>query len=57
MASVVSEAPIGVKLPILSNKPLPGQATELLASNSVVSHPNREGESFSKVDLRTTVEP
>ena len=57
VASVVSEAPIGVKLPILSNKPLPGQATELLASNSVVSHPNREGESFSKVDLRTTVEP
>nr|POE44929.1 hypothetical protein CFP56_79735 [Quercus suber] len=56
-ALVVSEAPMGAISPILSNKPLPGQATELLASNPVVSHPDREGESFSEVDQRTTVEP
>ena len=55
-ASVVSEAPMGAISLILSNKPLPGQVTELVASNPVVSHPNREGKSFSEVDSRTTVE-
>ena len=55
-ASVVSEAPMGAISPILSNKPLPGQVTELFASNPVVSHPDGEGESFSEVNLRTTVE-
>ena len=47
---------MGAISPILSNKPLPGQVTELFASNPVVSHPDGEGESFSEVNLRTTVE-
>ena len=36
---------------------IPDQATKLLASNSMVSHPNREGKTFSEVNPRTTVEP
>ncbi|KAF3965206.1 hypothetical protein CMV_010587 [Castanea mollissima] len=42
---------------VVPKAPIPDQAMELLASNPVVSHPDREGESFSKVDPRTTVEP
>lgn len=55
-ALMMFEALMGAISPILSNNPFPGQATELLASNPVVSHPNREGKSFSEVDSRTTVE-
>ena len=56
-ASVVSMAPMGVKLPILSTNPLPGQVTELLASISVVSHPDREVERHFGDDSRITMEP
>ena len=56
MASVVSLAPMGVKLPILSTNPLPGQVTELLASISVVSHPDREVERHFGDDSRITME-
>ena len=49
MVSVMPEAPMGVKSLMSS----PDQATELLTSNPVASHPDREGDI---VTPRTTVE-
>ena len=56
-ASVVFEAPMGAKSPILCNNSLSGQAMEHLASISVVSHPDREVERYFGNDPRIKVEP
>ena len=56
-ASVVSMAPMGVKLPILNTNPLLSQVMELLASISVVSNPDREVERHFGDDSRITMEP